>query len=193
MSDSDSLISIVTIDSSSDSDSMDNNVAAAGDLIAYSFPERSLRDIEKEVSGMKEGKKSGDKVVERPLSPTVLQCVIKKRAEKRGLPYELEVKDDEDEETRTKRIKETEKKRPVMAKGYLVRRQARDQAVRNEIQLLQYENDVLKAQVRQYRTKCRKMKRLAFTAIDPDDHLHETANVNMERHKERRRRRREEK
>ena len=111
----------------------------------------------------------------------MLQSVIKKRAEKRGLPYELEAKDDEDEETRTKRIKETEKKRPVMTKGYLVRMQVRDQVVCNEIQLLQYESDVLKAQVRQYRTKCRKMKRLAFAAIDRDDHLHETANVNMER------------
>ena len=46
---------------------------------------------------------------------------------------------------------------------------------------MRYENDALKAQVRQYRTKARKIKCLAFAAIDRDDNLHKTANVSIER------------
>ena len=69
----------------------------------------------------------------------------------------------------------------MMTKGYLLRRQAKDQEFMEEIRTLRYQNDVLKAQVRQYRTKARKIKRIAFAAIDRDDNLHETANMNIER------------
>ena len=49
-----------------------------------------------------------------------------------------------------------------------------------EIDALRYENEILKATVRQYRTKARKIRRLANAAITRDDHLMEAGNANLE-------------
>ena len=49
MSNSESHISIITVDSKSDKDDMDDNMTAIGDIVAYMSPEAALRNIEKEV------------------------------------------------------------------------------------------------------------------------------------------------
>ena len=49
-----------------------------------------------------------------------------------------------------------------------------------EIDALRYENEILKATVRQYRIKARKVRRLANAAITRDDHLMEAGNANLE-------------
>ena len=48
---------------------------------------------------------------------------------------------------------------------------------------LRYENEVLKATVRQYMCKVKKIKRLALAAIDRDEDLFEGVNANLERGK----------
>ena len=74
---------------------------------------------------------------------------------------------------------ETEKKCCYMTKGYLHHIQARENMFEEEIQILRYENDVLKAQVHQYCTKSRKLKRLVHAAINQDNTLYKTANSNI--------------
>ena len=68
-----------------------------------------------------------------------------------------------------------------MTKGYLRRIQARGNTFEEEIRILRYENDVLKAQVHQYCTKSRKLKRLVHAAINQDNTLYKTANSNIQR------------
>ena len=191
MSGSKSHTSFASVDSNTSTDNMDDNVTAVGDLIAYSMPDASLHDIEKEIqkhsspdaalrkshremNAMKKGSK------ERAKEESLLK-LIQKRARKRGEMYETEAKEAEDHDRTEERMNAREGEVLVLSKDYVRRRQAKDQVYDEEIRLLNYENNVLKAQVRQYRTKIRKMKRLAFAAIDRDDYLHETANENIER------------
>ena len=169
---------------------MNDNVRAIGDLIAYSSAGAALHDIENEVrtysspdaalkqshshmNAMKEGLEERAK--------EGLKDLIQKRARKRREMYETEAKEAEDDNRSEESTNVTEREGLVLSEDYIRRRQAKDQVYNEEIRLLNYENNVLKAQVRQYRTKIRKMKRLAFAAIDRDDYLHETANENIER------------
>ena len=153
MSDSESIILIVTVSSNSDRESMGNNMMAIDDLIAYSSPKAALNVSHQHMNAQKEGRKLGQKKgkeegkVKQPLSPTLLQSLRKERARRGSEPYELGQRESEGYSTHKIRIHETEKNRPVMTKGYLRRRQTRDQAFEEEIQCLRYENDVLKAQV----------------------------------------------
>ena len=50
-----------------------------------------------------------------------------------------------------------------------------------KMRLMDYQIDVLKAQVRQYRTKCLKFQRLSKAALYRDDELWDVANSNIER------------
>ena len=50
-----------------------------------------------------------------------------------------------------------------------------------KMRLMDYQIDVLKAQVRQYRAKCLKFQRLSKAAIYRDDELWDVANNNIER------------
>ena len=49
-----------------------------------------------------------------------------------------------------------------------------------ELLNLRYENECLRAQVRQYRRKTQKTERLTHAAVERDDYIHDTANTAME-------------
>lgn len=49
-----------------------------------------------------------------------------------------------------------------------------------EISVLRYENEILKANLRQYRLKARKVRRIVNATIDRDDMLMEAGNANLE-------------
>ena len=63
---------------------------------------------------------------------------------------------------------------------YMSRMKRRYDRYKNQILQLRFENEALKAQTRQYRTKVRKIQRLAHAAIDRDDDIHEGANACFE-------------
>ena len=56
-----------------------------------------------------------------------------------------------------------------------------NEAMNRRMQLLIYENQVMKAQLRQYQTKQRKIQRLCCAAIYRDDYLSEVAVAGIER------------
>ena len=63
---------------------------------------------------------------------------------------------------------------------YMNRMKRKYDGYTNEILHLRFENQALKAQCRQYRTKVRKIQRLAHAAINKDDDIHEGANACLE-------------
>ena len=64
---------------------------------------------------------------------------------------------------------------------YMNRMKRRYDKYTDEILNLRFQNETLKAQCRQYRTKVRKIQRLAHAAINKDDDINEGANACLER------------
>ena len=68
-----------------------------------------------------------------------------------------------------------------MSRAYLRRCvKKNDEMHRKEIGELRYENQILKATVRHYQYKARKVRRLANAAIERDDYLLEAGNANLD-------------
>ena len=78
--------------------------------------------------------------------------------------------------TKRKGKKDTPDREDVMKQRFLIR----NDAFRKELCELRYENESLKAIIRQYRSKVRKIQRLSVAAVDRDDTMFERANSALE-------------
>ena len=83
--------------------------------------------------------------------------------------------------TKRKGEKVTPEREQVMTKRFLRDTKNRNDAFMKEILELRYENESLKAQIRQYRNKVRKIQRISVAAVEREDTMFERANSALER------------